>query len=344
MDTINCENLVVGAGIVGSCIAHQLKKNGHEVVVIDQGFGGHGATSFSAGLRFPFGRKAITRVLAAQSDNFYSTVPSELFVHLDAVAACCKGGEDDFLEACSEKATLLAGNMRLSPAGVFVISHAQNTSAFSLSDCFHSIPQRVVDFLWADSDIRPLWGTRLTSVRRDENGAFVDLADGRRITCRRAVVAAGPWVKPLLPASDLPSKGIRIKKIVAFHLPNHLFPENSLFYFPDNDAFILNSSLYPDAILSITSEQWDVEPGRQVLEVTSHDRIIGRSVLNRYFPFFDIPLFSARVFCDSYSDNGAPSIIGADDRVTFVSGMNGSGFRLAPGIALQATRGWSDHR
>jgi glycine/D-amino acid oxidase-like deaminating enzyme len=45
-----------------------------------------------------------------------------------------------------------------------------------------------------------------------------------------------------------------------------------------------------------------------------------------------------RVFCDAYAPNRAPLIAGldTDPRICIATGGSGSGFRLAPGMALAA--------
>ena len=64
-----------------------------------------------------------------------------------------------------------------------------------------------------------------------------------------------------------------------------------------------------------------------------------RDCLRQYSPSLAAACHSGRVFCDAYSPDGEPVVRALDEsgRIVFAGAANGSGYRLAPAIAAQAT-------
>ena len=167
----------------------------------------------------------------------------------------------------------------------------------------------------------------------------VQMSDGRMLAADVLVLAPGPWANsgPFKPFTA--ALGIRIKKVVALHVEPAPARAAALF-FPLEDAFLAPLPYRGHGLFSYTCTQWDVTPEAMRYESLERRELDeAQAVLARVAPgLLAQPLFGGRVFCDAYGPEREPIVcgVGTHGRIVFVGAANGSGYRLAPGMADEA--------
>jgi glycine/D-amino acid oxidase-like deaminating enzyme len=91
-------------------------------------------------------------------------------------------------------------------------------------------------------------------------------------------------------------------------------------------------------LFSFTSTHWDVLPISSALRVDDVDVDRGMEILRKWFPVATPGILSTRVFCDCYSSDGIPFVARhrTSEKVAFVGGGSGNGFRFGPPCANDA--------
>ena len=126
--------------------------------------------------------------------------------------------------------------------------------------------------------------------------------------------------------------------MVALHLQRPPEHGHALF-FPVEDAFLAPLPQRGHWLFSYTCQQWDVTPDRcRQARVEAREIDEAREALRGIAPALAQQLGSGRVFCDAYSPSREPLVqfVGRHQRILFAGAGNGSGYRLAPGIAAEA--------
>jgi glycine/D-amino acid oxidase-like deaminating enzyme len=170
---------------------------------------------------------------------------------------------------------------------------------------------------------------------------MLSTGDGRTIDARRVLIAIGPWLTDGVGGSLAKALGVRTKKVAALHVLRRPAPDSPVFYFFDEDAFLLPAADRGEWILSFTSREWDCEPDISKLYIRPEERESALAILQRYCPSLAPDcLGGGRVFCDAYTKDWAPLI--QDDPelpgCAIAGGCSGAGFRLAPAIGAEALR------
>ncbi len=327
---------IVGGGIIGFTIAEQLVRAGvGSVTLFDRDMAGLGASARSAGLHFPLGRSAEARAMAAISQNVYEAeierAPSGpirrvgLRVHLDADADT--GALDIFLESAALRPMT-------TPGPLVEAGHVRTWQASGAHFC--QVPARVLELRVRVAG-RLFVREGLSVQGIEETGAKVrlNLSDATEEDFDRVILAPGPWACEAPFAALTAGLGIRIKKIVAFHIDSPAEATDAAELFLSEDAFLLPLAAENRWIYSYTCDEWDVSPTNMRLGVTARDRASAREILGRYVPRWADRLNAGRVFCDAYNLGRSPivRVVGDSHRIVFAGAANGSGYRLAPAIA-----------
>lgn len=329
--------VVVGGGIVGAMIATRILKDHADVrlTLVDAGRVGGGASLHSAGVHFPVGRTPRIQTLGELGSQYYLGLlrahpdlpirPFEMRVHAAArhaaeVEARCVG-----LDAAA-------------------LDEGSGGAVWRLPGCHVSdVPQLVQ---WHVARLRRsaevLEGAAVLGIEVSAPGADglrLRLSSGRDLRADAVVLAPGPWANEPPFQEHTASLGIRIKKVVALHIDLPTDRGDAL-YFPMEDAFLVPLTERGHWLFSYTCPQWDVTPqalSRPGLGATEIEE--AREVAARVAPHLVPHLRSGRVFCDAYSPAREPLVRGldADGRLVFAGACNGSGFRLAPGIAIEVS-------
>jgi glycine/D-amino acid oxidase-like deaminating enzyme len=181
-------------------------------------------------------------------------------------------------------------------------------------------------------------GTEVTTMESEPGGIRLAMADGRELLAARVVVAVGPWITTGRWQTYADRLGLRVKKVVAMHLDIRPRADDPVVLLTADDAFLLPDVDGDRYLFSFASQEWDCLPDTAQLRITPEDREVALEILERRLPGLARRWSGGRVFCDAYAPNRAPLITGldTDPRICIPTGGSGSGFRLAPGMALAA--------
>jgi glycine/D-amino acid oxidase-like deaminating enzyme len=348
---------IVGAGVIGATAFFLARQQNPEwqILLLDRSLIAKGASAFSAGLDLPYGRTPWQKQLSLTSQRMYvalkTRVPDLPIRCLPFVGIVKQGNLNQVLERFTSETVHVAGiaerEIILTKLPGFRIAEDQEMLAGSFGAI--GLVDQIVSLLVANVCRSPgghCWeGVAVTQIRPvPEGGHELDVMDGRRISARHVLIATGPWLLGG-PGRDLAKKaGVRIKKIAALHVLRSPAPECPILYFFDEDAFLLPVTERGQWIFSFTSREWDCAPDSGMLHITPAERNAALSILDGYYPDL-LPFCSGgRVFCDAYSPDWAP-IVSSDpeaNNLVIAGACSGSGFRLAPAIALNALQLFND--
>ena len=336
--------VVAGAGIIGSVIVREIlaARPDTEIVAIDRGLVGSGASQRSAGLHFPAGRTERIRAMSQTSARYYQALAARdpslpiYPIALDAVAfgAAAKEAWGNFVKA---------GPIEASPAyRRAATGQPPGASVWSVPGCHYSDVGALAARLVRDfrSTISLLEGVAVASIREEKGAALLVLSTGETLRADRLVLATGPWVNAPAWRALIAPLGVRVKKIVALHLDAPLGKADAAILFPEEDAFLLPLQHRGHWLFSYTCLDWDVDPDAPQHGVSRRNLDEAQAVLRRYAPELAGKLRSGRVFCDAYSPCREPIVatVGESGRIIFAGAANGSGYRLAPAIAAETLR------
>jgi D-hydroxyproline dehydrogenase subunit beta len=337
---------VVGAGIIGTMTAYMASQRfpGWRILMLDRSFCGQGATLYSVGLHFPYGRSDAQKDLATRSMRLYgqlkSVFPDSSLQHLPFVGFAAEATATEVLGRFATKLAHIATKrereqvtsshrgLKIPVGQVLVIARG---AGFGL-------PGVISASLVRQLCTRPsgsCWeGSELTAIDSVSDGYRLSLFDGRTVDARRVVVATGPWAKQTPGISGVESLGIRIKKVTALHVDASPPEGAAILYFFDEDAFLLPVKESCRWLFSFTSREWDCMPAL-TLRISPEERNAADRILERYWPAYRSCCGGGRVFCDAYSRDWSPVVIAGDQRgdLVFAGACSGAGFRLAPAIA-----------
>ena len=343
-DTYRADAVVVGAGIIGIMIAAHLveARPAWRVVVLERGAVGSGATRFSAGLHFPYGRTETTRSFSRASEQAFEHLPAgptraiRPIRYIGVVSKARRAQE----EACFTRPVVAADSkLELLADLLGTCLASADTDVFAVEGCHYAFPALVAEGLAAElrrHDRARIWeGARLCGVESRLESVVLTLADGRRLEARLVVLAVGPWACADPVRSLAAQLGVRVKKVVALHVDRLPRPDEPAIFFHDADAFLLPVIERGHWLFSFACQEWDVDPSEDELRITPRDRDDALTVLARYAPAWVERCGSGRVFCDAYGPADRPVVtpLPADQRIVFAGAANGSGYRLAPGFA-----------
>jgi len=342
--------VVIGAGIVGTMaayLAHQQRAE-WRILLVDRSLVGAGATQYSVGLDIPYGRNDSQKDYSRLSTTIYRDLKTSIpelpiyelpffgVVEREKVnktfAGFTKEGIRDAGE--SERARL-----RESYPGLTI---DENQVLLTGCTACYGFPQLIVRALvnrLKEGPLAECWeGVEIHTVQAGSEGFLLATNDGRSISARRVLVATGPWLLHGPGEGVARDNGIRIKKVAALHVNRCPTAKDPVVVFFDEDAFLLPVTQRQEWIFSFTSQEWDCTPEVSRLRISKRDRDSALAILNRYCPSFVAYCHGGRVFCDAYSQDLVPLVTRVSERTDFViaGACSGSGYRLAPGIALEA--------
>lgn len=210
---------VVGAGIVGCAIAHELASRGAQVAVVDPRGTGQGATRASAGMLAPYieGHVQELRELCVRSLSLYDAFIDRLRAETDQPLEYERNGTLQVARGDAEADRLRQDAARLSSAGIDVALLARNDLLQLMTPPFgadlsagllipqhgYIVVQALVDALVAAAKrAGALFTTeRVMGVQNTDSGARVATMD-RTIDSDAVVIAAGSWTNEIPVATD----------------------------------------------------------------------------------------------------------------------------------------------
>jgi glycine/D-amino acid oxidase-like deaminating enzyme len=339
---------VVGGGILGALTAYRLahagahgSDGGFTISLFERSLFGQGASLWSAGAHFPFGRTAGVRAMSDVSQVYYSRTPPfdtcpaiqalPMRVCTDHPATTTQPAFTQTLTPASGADPVLARVLRgREPAYVHACEHANRADV-------HGVTQAAIAAASQATEQRA--GVAVTQV--EETASTVDLAlsDGSRERFDCVILAPGPWSLSAPFAEITAHLGLRIKRVAALHIRDaHIDHDAPLIFFPDADAFLLPRPALSMWLFSYANAIWDVDPDHPGPTLGADDLDQGRAVLARLAPALVPDICGGRAFCDTYSPDRTPCVqrIGASGRLIYAGAANGSGYRLAPAMAEAA--------
>jgi glycine/D-amino acid oxidase-like deaminating enzyme len=341
---------IVGAGIIGAnafYLARQ-QKPGWRILLVDRSLVGKGASAYSAGLDFPYGRTPWQKELSDTSEKMYAEfktrLPQLAVRRLPFMGVVKQQNRNSVVDRFT------CGTIRCA-------SDAERDRLFSILpgwrvgadqeiligvDGAVGLVDQIVTSLVLDVCDPPrgnCWeGVTVADIRQKDGGHELECTDGRCIYSRRVLIATGPWALRGPESRSAKAAGVRIKKVAALHVLRNPHLDSPVVYFFDEDAFLLPLVEGKKWILSFTSREWDCSPDPASLYIRPDERAEAISILERYCPSWVGDCCGGRVFCDAYSPDWAPIVRFIEKDMVIAGACSGAGFRTAPAIAQAALR------
>ncbi len=346
--------IVVGAGINGVTAAIELRRHGHEVVLVDPGPLPHplaASTDISKAVRAAYGADEEYTELAERSIKLWrewnQEFGTQLYHELGVMFVRRRELKPGDFEHESFKTLERRGHKieRMNSARLWKRFPAWNLELFRDGvlelEAGYAESGRVVAALIKRAKLLGVQlreGTRFA--RLDEHGDRVRgivLDDGQRIAGDSVVIAAGAWTPYLLPFTK---KFFRASGQPVFHLkprqPELFAPER----FPVFGADITTTGYYGfpinrDGVLKVANHS----PGREMSPespkraVTSEDEKNLREFLSSTFPALaDAPIVYSRVcmYCDTHDGHFWIAPDPERQGLVIAAGDCGHGFKFAP--------------
>lgn len=312
---------VVGGGIIGSAVAHEIRARDAEaaVTLLDRDELGSGASGRSAGLHIPAGGTGRLRGMAAYSEGRYARLAKEyppLPVHPVRMAVVAAEANAARLAQWALpgrlKPTYAAGLAQardpadardpgdalnalgvpdavdaLDAPGGGLIRVPEGCGVWNLEGCHYADVAAMTRIL--ARELRPRITVR-ENVRVDgietgrADGVVLRLGTGETLRLDQVVLAPGPWLADPAWAGLLAPLGVRVKKIVALHIERRPARDDPAVFFPDDDAFLLPLAHRGHWLFSYTCREWDVDPDDLHAGLSAGDVEQATAVLRRYVP------------------------------------------------------------
>ena len=204
-------HIVIGGGVNGLSVAWALAERGADVLVLDKGRLGSGASGIAGGIvRNYYRAEAITELVAQSVAMFEEDPEAYGFRQVGYIAAVPERQADDLVairaqhERAGYESELVTGaedcREYLSwtwpdwEAPVAALLHERRGG---WADALQTVRQLAARARAAGAEIRE--DTEVVGVEHDDSGASAVLtADGERLACETLVLAPGPWAARLL--------------------------------------------------------------------------------------------------------------------------------------------------
>ena len=342
--------VVIGAGIIGAMAAYLAgqKHIDWRILLVDRSLVGDGATKYSVGLDIPHGSNATKKQYSLLSTNVYRDLARAIpglpvhelpffgIVESANAERVSAGFTAEGIHTATEQERI---QLHESYPGLNI-----SNSQILLTGCtarygFPALTASLLVSRLQEERLAECWeGVEIRSVDTCAEGFALATNDGRTIGAQRVLSATGPWLLHGLGHTVAAKAGVRIKKVAALHVDRRPSSRDPVLLFFDEDAFLLPVVQRRQWIFSFTSREWDCAPDVSRLRISSEDRDLALSILSRYCPSFVSDCQGGRVFCDAYTPDGLPLVTQVPGMTNFVlaGACSGSGYRLAPAIALKA--------
>jgi D-arginine dehydrogenase len=338
--------VVIGAGIVGCLIAHELaERDLHaSVTVVDRDAVGSGASRRSAGLHVPRGATPRSRQMSARSHAYYARLLArcpDLPIHpIGAAVITSRPAGEGLGSAYLDQADPVpcAGG----PSGSSVrdaVGLPDGATAWRITGCHYADVYQLAQAMAAGlrQRVRFMEGVAVTALESAGGTVTVRCGTGEQLAADSVVLAPGPWLRDPAWRERVDPLGLRVKKVVALHIEQRPDPADEAVIFEDEDAFLLPLAHRGHWLFSYTCQDWNVEPDGPATGLTAADVHAARGCLRRYSPSMAGACGAGRVFCDAYSPGREPVVQVLDEarRIVFAGAASGSGYRLGPAIASE---------
>jgi D-arginine dehydrogenase len=337
---------IVGAGIIGANIAYQASQQhpGWRIVLIDRNLAGLGASTYSAGVDIPIARSKWHAQLTTTSRLLYQQHQHTLvnFPRIPLTTYCI--ATEAQLNSLKQK--MVAGKLKILSnrstnicSKKFGIQLQSDELLVAHSGNYYGLVKATVDVLiqhyvkHTNAFYYP--GIDIAKIHYLTNNTIkLTTHDNIAIHTKRLISTIGPWHAPQ--TATLPAL-TRVKKVVALHIQQKPTVDAPLFFFFESGNFLLPRIDEGYWLFSFTSHEWGCNV-KQQFTISAAEKTYASSFLQKYLPAFTDSLWSWRVFCDRYTSDRVPLIKPAEQKSNhlIIAGCSGSGYRLAPAIAVHA--------
>ncbi|GAA4782248.1 FAD-binding oxidoreductase [Lysobacter hankyongensis] len=341
---------IVGAGIVGAQVAYQAHQRHPDwrVLLIDRSLVGGGVSHYSGGLDHPFGWSPEQKILASESLELYTRlkrdIPEAPFFDLPLYGITRAENSALMLSRFTKPGAHRADADELRRLTDTYTDLEIGDDRIAITGCRGGygdpggVCNAIVRRLRQNERIRVVEGTKVESIRSEDEDHLLSAADGREFRSRRLVIATGPWMLDGPGMEAMRAHDVRIKKIVAMHIEMTPTLESPILFFLDDDSYLLPVVHRGHWIFSFPSTHWDCIPTIDALTIAPDDRERARGILAKYSSKLVDMCTNGRVFCDAYTQSRLPVIapLPGMQRASVAGACSGFGFRLAPAIARRA--------
>lgn len=346
---------VVGAGVIGATIAAALCEGGLRTALIDRGScGAAGATSYSGGLVRLYDPDPVRMALAAHSlecmrTSRYGLAFDAALRRTGAVYRAALSESQSLQAAVDQYASpdypmLLVDDRQLDQINTLTCDTPGYVNLFEPRAGIGDPRQVTRSMAALLASLGPtnysgqlLEHAEVTAVEVDSDGAHIHLGTNR-LHCQVVVVAAGAWAARLLPALALETRSIPLARITNAEAP--CVPVI------DTIAGTYAIALGRNVIQAGSQLRHTVAFPEQLpisrLGSSERETLLthqGEDAMRRLSQLQGRPvqgtLLDVLPGFDGYTADSRPLVgfLGADSPVFVATGMNGLGFKLAPGIA-----------
>lgn len=337
---------IVGAGIVGTLAAYFANKKNKtcKILLVDKQLIGHGATAFSAGLDYPYAHNQEKLTLTRESIALWREVEHHIqnattkmpFYGITSNKNC-----DKFISNFLGD-SLVTENALEDFKSSHNVSVKSNQALLSGGVCSHydtrAVLSQLTQLLLYKKNLDVWEGLSVDEIS-PLNGSFqLSLSDDTLVTSKKILLALGPWAVSSDFLELFQPLELRTKRIVTLHINTPEPIQESTICLLDEDAFLLPIAKSNRYIFSFTRFSWDCSPDTSAFTLTKKDKEEGLAILRRYFPKLVNYCHGGQVFCDAYSENLTPVMRESNKHsgLVIASGGSGSGFRLAPSMAMHS--------
>lgn len=334
-------------GASAAWLARKAQPDWH-IVLIDRALAGHGTSLYSASLDIPYGHTPLRRALSTRSQSLFKELSSAIsdlpIGPLKIYGLSDKSQAADVLSNFIDENTRIAADEELQTLkATWPGLHVPENSAL-LTDTIGSralknqVAIQIAQAFTKTPNSTLFEGTEVCEIESTPNQHSLKTSQQTTIRAKRLIQAIGPWVVSGPEVDHMKERGIRVKKIVALHINQQPRPDDPVFHFFDDDAFLMPQHNLGQWLFSFRCEQWDVIPEISQLTIDKTDLDLAKTVLSKYYPEWLHSISGGRVFCDAYAPSGEPLIMNVPGKSNYViaGACSGSGYRLGPAIAERA--------
>jgi glycine/D-amino acid oxidase-like deaminating enzyme len=341
---------IVGAGIIGASAAWQARQRhpDWQILLLEQNLAGTGASWYAANLDLPYGHTPLRRKLTQDSRTLFQAmsrlVPSISRVEMPFVAVTATDQVADLMPQLVLDEFFPASDKEREKMEAFlkIVRFKSTDTVLNGGVAYRSVngmtAPLLLQYLQRSGGISLRESHKVLNISRQDGHLRVDTEGEGSFEARRLIVATGPWMGSTPGAEAALASGLRVKKIVSFHLEAEALPGSPTVYFFDREMFLMPRQEAAGWLMSYRCDEWDVLPHPDSLKIRPEDRETAAALLAAVHPDLPGAMRGGRVFCDAYLPDGNPLIVRPDPGVPLVlaGAGGGSGYRLGPGIGQMA--------
>ncbi|MFK7114396.1 FAD-dependent oxidoreductase [Flavobacterium oreochromis] len=328
---------IIGGGVQGIFLAYYAKllHPNKRVSLYEAEVIGNGISAYSGHLHTHYG-SGYKHSLAEISINLYKNLVSEYtnfpMEERDFIGVCHKEKLEAVLADLTQKNVLI--NKANYPFAEFSNNHVTISGIKAYATKRNLLPY--LHELIASKGVKVFEGTRIKDIQKESEGYSLINQVNKKNLASVVLNASG---KNLFEILKTKNRDVRTKKVVAFHIDKWQNLDSSIYYFFDDDAFLLPQPYFNRYLFSYRCEEWDINKNTEKFVITETDLNVAKGVLKKYTSDFSEHILGGQVYIDIYNTpNSLPIICEIDKNYFVIGATGGSGIRLAPALAIETIK------